>query len=125
MPGAPANFLQEVAVLEDGAVPEDDETPGRGMYIMGQASKKFVITPELGKLLQQDALERVERARLLKEEAEMKAKKAKEEELESKLSTQTAKAKRPTGKPAPRPKPGAGPTASTARPRPAGAKPTK
>jgi hypothetical protein len=118
LPGAPANFLQEVAILEDRT--NEDEEINKGMYVIGQASKKFIITPELGRLLQLDARERVERAKQLKEEEEIKARKAKEEQYEGKIPGQ--KTKRPASKPAPRPKSGAppaGPSGAKARVTPA------
>lgn len=94
------------------------------MYVIGQASKKFIITPELGRLLQLDARERVERAKQLMEEEEIKERKAKEEQYEGKIPGQ--KAKRPAAKPTPRSKPGAPPSApSGVKPRAAPARPAK
>lgn len=94
------------------------------MFVMGQASKKFVITPEIGRLLQLDARERAERARQLKEEEAIRAKKAKEEELENRLAGQT-KARKAPAKPAPRPKPGTAPPTAGTKAKPAPARASK
>lgn len=108
-------------MLEDRS--DEDEDRHKGMYVIGQASKKFVITPELGRLLQMDARERLERAKGLKEEEEIRAKKAKEELYEGKLSGQ--KAKRAPAKPAPRAKPGSAPANGGLKARPAPTRPPK
>jgi cell division protein FtsN len=115
LPGAPSNFLQEIAVLEERT--SLDEETQKGMYVMGQASKKFVITPELGSLLRQDAIERREEARRQKEEEAAKAQSIKKEQ-EEKAKMPAGKPKRPPGKPAPRPRPSTG-TASSSKPKPA------
>ena len=64
---------------------------------MGQLSKKFVIAPDLVKLLQTNAREKKEHYQLWKEREEAREvaqKKAKEEEKETKLPPPTASAKK-------------------------------
>lgn len=105
LPGAPVSFLQEVAVLQSDA----DSPPG--MYVIGQTNRKFVVAPELGRLLTQNAIERRERAERAKRAADEERIRVKQEEEEKLLAAAKKKAAGPstTAKK---------PTASKARPKP-------
>ena len=98
------------------------------MYIIGQTNKKFVVAPELGRLLTQDAIERRERAEQAKKDEELKAIRIKEEEQERQLAAAKKKAAGPAGAPkkpvAPkaRPKPAAKPSAPKPAAKPAATK---
>lgn len=97
LPGAPASFLQEIAVLQatNNLTEETLEETAKGLYLMGQLSKKFLIAPDLSKLLSLDAKEKREKyAAWKKQQDEIAAeqKRAKAEEKETKLEDTKKKA---------------------------------
>lgn len=105
LPGAPAAFLQELAVLSPGVTknveqdPQDDpsnidsSSKQGGIYVMGQLSKKFVIAPDLTQLLRMDANEKKVQYQAWKkqqQELNLAAAKAKLEEMDASTTPSTS-----------------------------------
>lgn len=63
LPAAPATFLQEIAVQVPQPFKhhEDYDELSRGLYIMGQADKKYVVRPNVDQLLRDLDLQKKEK----------------------------------------------------------------